>query len=112
MKNTIATAAAVTLVLAAAATVQDAKAQDADIAKGQAYAEEVCAQCHAVRAGELASPLMEATPFQEVADTPGMTEMALTVFLQTPHVTMPNLVLEQDDMRNVVAYIRSLKGKG
>ncbi len=55
---------------------------------------------------------MEAPPFQEVADTPGMTELALSVWLQSSHPTMPNIVLEQDDLRNVVAYIRSLKGKG
>ena len=97
------------LALSLSSTVE---AQEADVASGQAYAEDVCAQCHAVLAGEEMSPLIEATPFQEVANTPGMTEMALTVFLQTPHINMPNLVLEQDDMRNVVAYIRSLKGKG
>lgn len=85
-----------------------AEAQDADIAAGKAYAEEVCAQCHAVLANEEVSPHIDATPFQQVAETPGMTEMALSVFLQTPHVNMPNLVLEQDDARNVIAYIRSL----
>ncbi|MGK2922781.1 MAG: c-type cytochrome [Methyloceanibacter sp.] len=89
-----------------------AEAQEADVAAGKAYAEEICAACHAVQAGDLESPLYEALPFQEVADTPGMTELALTVWLQSSHPTMPNIVLEQDDMRNVVAYIRSLKGKG
>jgi mono/diheme cytochrome c family protein len=97
---------AMTLGLSAAAA-----AQDADIAAGKAYAEQVCAECHAVRARDEFSPLMEATPFQEVADTPGMTELALSVWLQSSHPTMPNIVLEQDDLRNVVAYIRSLKGK-
>jgi mono/diheme cytochrome c family protein len=84
-------------------------AQDADVAAGAAYAGEVCATCHAVQAGDEASPLPEATPFQIVANTPGMTELALSVWLQTSHPTMPNIVLEQDEMRNVVAYIRSLK---
>jgi len=89
-----------------------AGAQEADVAAGKAYAEEVCAACHAVQVGDLESPLFEASPFQEVADTPGMTELALSVWLQTSHPTMPNIVLEQDDLRNVVTYIRSLKGKG
>lgn len=103
------------MVLAAAAVFglgDDAVAQEADIQAGKAYATEVCAACHAVLAGDEVSPLLEATPFQEIADTPGMTEMALTVWLQTSHPTMPNIVLEQDDMRNVVAYIRSLEGQG
>jgi mono/diheme cytochrome c family protein len=98
--------------LAAAAVViggSGAAAQDADIEAGAAYAEQVCAACHAVLAGETYSPLPEATPFQTVANAPGMTEMALTVWLQTSHPTMPNIILEQDDLRNVVAYIRSLK---
>ena len=56
--------------------------------------------------------LPQVTPFQTVADTPGMTELALSVFLQSSHPTMPNIVREQDDLRNVVAHIRSLKSVG
>jgi mono/diheme cytochrome c family protein len=102
------------MVLAAAAVLGlggDAAAQEADVEAGAAYAEEVCAACHAVLPHENLSPLPEAPTFQEVADTPGMTELALSVWLQSSHPTMPNIVLAQDDMRNVVAYIRSLKGK-
>ncbi len=99
-----------TLTLAAAllALSSEALAQDADIQAGAAYAKEVCAACHAVLPNEQISPLPEAPTFQSVAKTPGMTEMALTVWLQSSHPTMPNIVLEPDDMRNVVAYIRSL----
>jgi mono/diheme cytochrome c family protein len=89
-----------------------ARAQDADIAAGQAYAEKICAACHAVLANENMSPLAEAPTFQSVADTPGMTEMALTVWMQSSHPTMPNIILKPDDLRNVVAYIRSLDRKG
>jgi mono/diheme cytochrome c family protein len=88
-----------------------AAAQDADIAAGAAYAEQVCAACHAVLANENMSPLPDAPTFQSVADTPGMTELALTVWLQSSHPTMPNIVLKQDDLRNVVAYIRSIERK-
>jgi mono/diheme cytochrome c family protein len=88
-----------------------ANAQDADIAAGATYAEQVCAACHAVLANENMSPLPDAPTFQSVADTPGMTELALTVWLQSSHPTMPNIVLKQDDLRNVVAYIRSLERK-
>jgi len=106
MKSLMVLAAVVTFGLS-----DDVAAQEADVAAGKAYAEKICAACHGVLQGEEMSPLMEAPPFQEVADTPGMTEMALAVWLQTSHPTMPNIVLEQDDLRNVVAYIRSLKGK-
>lgn len=102
-------------VLAAAATLGLASsvgAQEADIAAGKAYAENICAACHAVLAGETDSPVFEATPFQQVADTPGMTELALSVWLQSSHPTMPNIVLSQDEMRNVIAYISSLDRDG
>jgi mono/diheme cytochrome c family protein len=88
-----------------------AAAQEADVEAGEAYAEHVCAGCHAVLANEEFSRLSEAPTFQAVADTPGMTELALTVWLQSSHPTMPNVILTQDEMRNVVAYIRSLKSK-
>src|SRR6187431_3680 len=38
-----------------------------------------------------------------------MTATALTVWLQTSHPTMPNIILEPNDVSNVVAYILSLK---
>ena len=106
MKGLMGLAFAVTLAVSGTAT-----AQEADIAAGKAYANAVCAECHAILPGEAISPLLEAPPFQSVADTPGMTELALSVWLQSSHPTMPNIVLEQDDMRNVTAYIRGLKGK-
>ena len=86
----------------------DAHAQDADIAAGKAYAEDVCAQCHAVLANDDASPNLAATPFQQIAEAQGMTEIALSVWLQSSHPTMPNIILNQDEMRNVIGYIRSL----
>lgn len=104
MKPELALAAAVLLALSS-----EAGAQDADIEAGAAYAKQICAACHAVLPNEQISPLPQATTFQSIADTPGMTELALTVWLQSSHPTMPNIVLEQDDMRNVVAYIRSLE---
>jgi mono/diheme cytochrome c family protein len=89
-----------------------AMAQEADIDAGKAYAQKVCAACHAVLANQEISPLPQAPTFQSVADTRGMTEMALGVWLQSSHPTMPNIVLSQDEIRNVVAYIHSLKRKG
>lgn len=104
MKNVMVIAAASLL-----ASGYVANAQDADIEAGAAYAQEVCAACHAVLPNEELSPLPQAPTFQSVADTPGMTELALTVWLQSSHPTMPNIILKQDDLRNVVAYIRSLE---
>jgi hypothetical protein len=46
-----------------------------------------------------------------VANTPGMTATALAVSLTTSHPTMPNIILEQEDLDNIIAFILSLKNK-
>jgi mono/diheme cytochrome c family protein len=76
---------------------------------GLALARANCAECHAVVPKELGSPSAGAPSFHKIANVPGMTETALYVALQTSHRTMPNLRLEPDEMRDVVAYILSLK---
>ena len=94
-----------------------AEAQEGDAAVGQAFAEKVCASCHAVLLGQGMDPEPDPLPFKErvplpfedIANTPGVTEMALTAWLTTSHPTMPNIVLSEKELRNIVAYILSLK---
>ena len=81
----------------------------ADPQKGAALANSVCAQCHAVRDGQLRSPDPMAPSFSSVAKTPGMTDRALRVWLQSSHPTMPNFILSGDEKNNVIAYILSLQ---
>jgi hypothetical protein len=52
-----------------------------------------------------------APTFRAIANTPGMTALALTVFLRTPHRNMPNLIISDSDRDNVIAYILSLRDK-
>ena len=80
-----------------------------DVGKGLVYAERICADCHAVRNSNAVSPNPEAPPFNVIAATPGMNERALTVFLQTPHRNMPNIVVPREDKYNLIAYIVSLR---
>ena len=54
------------------------------------------------------SPYLDLPIFQIVADSPGITERALAVWLTNPHPNMPNFILPQVDMDNVIAYITSL----
>jgi mono/diheme cytochrome c family protein len=82
-----------------------------DVERGRQYALQACASCHAVQLQDLDSPVGEATPFKTVADKPEMTRLALKVFLQSPHASMPNLMVGGEDADNVIAYILSLKGK-
>jgi mono/diheme cytochrome c family protein len=86
-----------------------ASAQDiGDTSRGLAYAERVCAECHAVRPGGM-SPRAESPPFTQIANAQGMTAVALKVFFQTPHVNMPNLMIPAADRDDVIAYIMSLR---
>lgn len=83
--------------------------QFGDPVRGRIFAKETCAPCHGVLAEDPISPAPDATDFITMANTPGMTRTALTVFLGTPHPTMPNLVLEPQDKDDVISYILSLK---
>jgi mono/diheme cytochrome c family protein len=98
---------AVAALLAAPASVRAEEVGDPQA--GHAYAKKVCAECHAVERGEKESPYLDLPSFQAVADQPGITERALAVWLTNPHPNMPDFILPQADMDNVIAYIMSLK---
>ena len=80
-----------------------------DVTRGRAFATRICAECHAVRRGEEISPDPRAATFGRIANTPGMTDMALVVWLRTPHDKMPNLVLSVGEINDVVAYIATFR---
>ena len=81
-----------------------------DIRQGHQLALDVCASCHAVRAGQTQSPLATAPSFEKIANTPGMTAAALNFWLTANvHPTMPLLILSSLQVRVVSAYILSLR---
>jgi tetratricopeptide (TPR) repeat protein len=82
-----------------------------DAAKGLAYARRVCVACHNVLRTDAPSPNLQAPSFKKIANTPGMSITALTVWSRSTHPTMPNLIIEQNDMDDLIAYILSLKEK-
>ena len=104
--------AAAILGLLLAAPVAAGAQEAGDKAKGLDLALRVCANCHAVAEGEMVSPVDAASAFEDIADNPGMTGMALSAFLRTPHRSMPNLILSPDEISDVVAHILSLKDGG
>ena len=79
-----------------------------DAAAGKRFAETECAACHGVdrnqRSRNLAAP-----SFGDIAASPGLTATAIRVWLQSPHATMPNISLKDEDKDNVIAYLLSLK---
>jgi mono/diheme cytochrome c family protein len=76
-------------------------------AAGLAIARQLCSECHAVERAQPRSPNAAAPPFVTIANVPGMTEMALSAALQSPHRTMPNVMLDTNQLGSIVAYILS-----
>src|SRR3954470_24533689 len=75
---------------------------------GLEVATDACASCHAVLRVEDRSPNPNAPPFAQIASVPGMTATALQIALLSPHKTMPNVMLEPDELRNLIAYFLAL----
>ena len=77
-------------------------------ASGRKLAEAWCKGCHAIEA-RTGGTSAAAPDFAAVANMPSTTELALKVFLRTPHPSMPNLVLTPEQTDDIVNYILSLK---
>jgi mono/diheme cytochrome c family protein len=87
-------------------------AASADARKGEAFVQQWCAVCHAVRQGQ-ASPRPGAPRFSDIAADPSTTDASLRGFLNTtPHMAMPKLKLTARDQDEVIAYILSLRPAG
>lgn len=76
---------------------------------GEAFARTVCAACHGVGQGETISPDSRSPSFQTLANTPGITPIALRVALRSSHRDMPNLILSEQESANVIAFILGLR---
>jgi mono/diheme cytochrome c family protein len=83
--------------------------EDGDPGRGIAFAQATCAACHGVLSTDLSSPRPDTVTFKVIANAPGMTGIAINVWLLTPHRSMPNLIIEPQDRADVIAYIVSLK---
>ena len=100
------TVAAMLLVptIAQGQTIADSKA-------GKTLAMEVCAQCHFVSETQALIPRADAPPFEDIAADPGVTELSLRVFLQTPHRNMPDLQLTRKETDDVIGFILNLRAQ-
>lgn len=103
----------VTLALVACSTAgapnAPSESQTPSAMRGLAYAQQACASCHAVQAGQDVSPNRGAPAFTVIANTPGMTPTALNAWLHSAHASMPNLIVEPSDRADVAAYLEMLR---
>ncbi|MBE9552078.1 MAG: cytochrome c [Proteobacteria bacterium] len=95
------------------AGIATAGAQDlpGDPVLGRDLALKDCVECHEIEPGERDANLPDPPSFQNLADTPAMTPLALRVFLTTPHNDMPNLILADAEVDDLIAWIHSLKSQ-
>jgi mono/diheme cytochrome c family protein len=82
----------------------------AAVAHGKAVAERVCSGCHAIddRPGNKVQGT-DVPSFRAIAGRPNRTPASLQTFIMTPRHPMPAIPLELSEIRDVVAYIESLK---
>jgi mono/diheme cytochrome c family protein len=99
----------VAAVLGLACPAAQAQTQ-ATIARGKEIAGRVCAGCHAIDDGKGATVQgVDVPSFRALANRPYRTPEALQAFIMTPRHPMPAIPLELNEIRDVVAYIQSLK---
>ncbi len=80
-----------------------------DVARGRELARQWCSSCHVVANGEGRSATDAVPTFMSVAARPSTTALSLRVFLQTPHLRMPDFVLTAEQTDDAIAYILSLR---
>ena len=112
---------ALILVLVAAVTTAQAQPQDVagDINAGHNVALNTCSTCHVAAADQPFAPMLlrPAPNFRDLANRPSTSAQSLRQFLTTTHMDlataqgMPNPMLTDDQLRDVIAYVLSLRTK-
>ncbi len=99
------------MLLAGPATAMEDMIGNAD--GGRAIALSTCSQCHvvALKQRRPAPPVPNVPSFYALANDSGKTEFYLRSFFRTPHKVMPNFMLTAKETDDILAYLRSLKGK-
>ncbi|MGH6901146.1 MAG: c-type cytochrome [Geminicoccaceae bacterium] len=77
---------------------------------GARLAREVCAACHVVAEDQMIDPGLGPW-FVDVAQHPATTVLSLRAFLQTPHASMPDLMLTPEETDDIISYILTLKAE-
>jgi cytochrome c len=81
----------------------------ADAKRGQELAARVCSGCHIVSAGSAATANADVPTFAAIAGRPDTTAERLAGRIIVPHPPMPSTQLTVAEMRDIIAYIMSLK---
>jgi mono/diheme cytochrome c family protein len=85
-----------------------AGAQTVDPSIGRRLAETVCSECHQIDVGSPPGSNPAAPSFVDISRMPSMTELAIKVFLRSPHPHMPDIILSPEEIDSIAAYIVGL----
>lgn len=81
-----------------------------DPARGREFAAKLCAACHAVSLPAAATTTNpDLLSFPAIAKRPGVTAEHLAGRIIIPHPAMPDTQLKVSEIRDIIAYILSLK---
>ena len=78
-------------------------------AAGHRLAEAWCKECHSIEAATAAGRNSGPPDFTAIANRASTTALALKVFFQTTHRSMPNLIIAPDQADDLASYILSLR---
>jgi len=86
------------------------KAQEPTIQRGHAFAQANCARCHPI-GGSGESPLPKAPPFRTLHERYPVEELeeALAGGIRTGHPAMPEFALDENQIRDLITYLKSLE---
>lgn len=104
MLKRIAVVACISLLSSGAPVWADA----VDAFKGKAYAQAMCASCHAIEKDDVHSPNPAAKPFASIF-LKYETGAALADWVNTKHPAIPNSLLKVGQADDIRAYVASLK---
>lgn len=80
-----------------------------DAKRGQELSQRVCSGCHSVSPGSATTINADVPTFAAIASRPDTTAERLAGRIIVPHPPMPNVQLTVAEMRDIIAYILSLR---
>jgi mono/diheme cytochrome c family protein len=83
----------------------------ADLTRGQELAANMCSFCHDVTRDQSGQALDEVPSFVKIASKRSQSQEAVAESIIFPHPDMPKVSFAASDLRDIIAYIMSLKMK-
>jgi mono/diheme cytochrome c family protein len=101
----------ITAIILAALPLGAAAQETGDLAEGRHLAGMFCSNCHIITPTKQAVGSNRVPTFSAVANRPSTTPASLRNSMLRPHPQISNLQATPDELRDLIAYILSLRGK-